>query len=143
MKSVLHNFLGTLTSRYSDHRGYWLFGQLPADLERLRVDLLSNAPDGDAAIEVAQRIGIRRFAQQVLKSGLDPSVVREGVLELSRDPEPVLGRQGGCEAWGRNMRFLVRVVMDVGRVFENQQTVFVAVHDPDKERRRNPVDWGT
>ncbi len=31
MKGVLHNFLGTLTSRYSDHRGYWLFGPLSAN----------------------------------------------------------------------------------------------------------------
>ena len=26
IKSVLHNFLGTYTSRYSDYNGYWLFG---------------------------------------------------------------------------------------------------------------------
>lgn len=28
IKSVLHNFLGTYISRYSDFRGYWLFGFL-------------------------------------------------------------------------------------------------------------------
>ncbi len=143
MKSVLHNFLGTFTSRYSDHRGYWLFGQLPADLERFSVDLLRDPPDGDAAIQVAQRLAVRRFAEQVLKSGLDLSGVHEAVLELTRDSKPVLGRQGDFGTRGRNMSLLVRVVMDGGRVFEEQQAVFVAAHDPSKERRRNPADWGT
>lgn len=143
MKSVLHNFLGTFTSRYSDHRGYWLLGQLPQDLERFSVDLLGDPPDGHAAIKVAQRLAIRRFAEQVLKSGLDQAVVREALLELTRDSMPVLGRQGEFEARGRSMGFLARVVTDDGRAFEEQQAVFVAAHDPSKERRRNPVDWGT
>lgn len=142
MKSVLHSFLGTFTSRYSDYRGYWLFGQLPAELERFSVDLIGEAPDGDTAIEVAQRLAVRRFTEQVLQSGLDPSLVREAVLQWTGDSKQVLGRHGDFEAWGRNVDFHVRVVMDSGRVFEEQQTVFVAAHDPSKERRRNPVDRG-
>ncbi len=110
---------------------------------RFSADLLRDPPDGDAVIQVTQRLAVRRFAEQVLKSGLDQSVVREAVLELTRDSKPVRGQQGGFRARGRNMNFLVRVVMDTGRVFEEQQTVFVAAHDPSKERRRNPVDWGT
>jgi hypothetical protein len=40
IKGVLHNFLGTYTSRYSDYDGYWLFGMLVRDVEELSIDLL-------------------------------------------------------------------------------------------------------
>ena len=68
-----------------------------------------------------------------------------GCEKRAMQPEgiAVLGRQGDFEAQGRSMGFFVRVGMDTGRVFEEQQSVFVAAHDPSKERRRNPVDWGT
>ena len=35
---MLHNFLGTVTSRYSEWHGYWLFGFVVSDLERLDHD---------------------------------------------------------------------------------------------------------
>jgi hypothetical protein len=120
-----------------------LFGQLPADVDRFSVDLLGDPPDGDAAIQVAQRLAIQRFAKQMLKAGLVQSVVREAVLELTRGSKPELGHQGHFEAQGRNVGFLVRVVMDGGWVFERRHAVFVAAHDPSKEKRRNTVDWGT
>ena len=40
VKGVLDNFLGTFTSRYLDHNGYWVFGMLVGDLGELRIDLL-------------------------------------------------------------------------------------------------------
>ena len=40
---VLHNFLGTFTSRYSDFDGYWVFGFLIESMDRVRIDLLSEA----------------------------------------------------------------------------------------------------
>lgn len=143
MTSVLRNFLGTFTSRYSDYRGYWLFGLLPAEFERFSVGLLADPPEGDGALQVMQRLAIRRFGEQLMKSRLDRSVVREAVLELTRDSKPVLGWQGDFKVQGRSMGFLVRVAMDTGRKFEEQQSVFVAAHDPSKERRRDLSDWGT
>src|SRR5262245_48977570 len=142
LKSVLHNFLGTFASRYSDHRGYWLFGQLPAGLDQWSVDLRGDPPEGEAPVEVAQRLAIRRFGEQVCRAGLDMSVVREAALSWTRE-KPVLGRQGEHETWGHHVEFLVRVVTDKGRAIERRQMAFVAVHDPRRERRRLPVDWGT
>lgn len=142
LKSVLHNFLGTFSSRYSDHRGYWLFGQLPADLDRWVVDLRGDPPEGEAPLEVARRLAIRRFKEQLDKAGLDRSVVREAALSWARD-EPALGWQGEFEARGHRVEFHVRVVTDRGSIIERRQLSFVAVHDPSRERRRLPVDWGT
>jgi hypothetical protein len=51
IKSVLRNFLGTYTSRYSEIRGYWLFGFLVPDLGELHFDLLSRRAD---RLETAQ-----------------------------------------------------------------------------------------
>lgn len=141
LKSVLHNFLGTFSSRYSDLRGYWLFGQLPADLDRWVVDLRGDPPEGEAPLEVARRLAIRRFQEQLGKAGLDRSVVREAVLSWARDA-PALGRQGEFEARGHRVELHVRVVTDRGSIIERRQFSFVAVHDPSRERRRSPVAWG-
>lgn len=139
---MLHNFLGTFMSRYSDHRGYWLFGQLPADLDRLVVDLREDPPEGEAMVKVARRLAIRRFKEQVGKAGLDISVVQEAALSWTRG-EPALGCQGEHEVQGHRVETHVRVVTDRGGVIERRQSYFVAVHDPSRERRRLPVDWGT
>ena len=104
---------------------------------------MGDPPDGDAPVAVAQRLAIRRFAEQMRKAGVDLSVVREAVLWWTRDSEPVLGRQGDYESVGHNVEFTVRVVMDVGRTIERRHSAFVAAHDPSRERRRLPVDWGT
>ena len=134
LKSVLHNFLGTYLSRNSDHGGYWLFGQLPADLVRWAVDLREDPPEGAAPLEVARRLAILRFREQLGKAGLDMSVVREAALSWRRD-EPALGRQGEHKVQGHRIEVHIRVVTDRGRVLEKQQSIFVAVHDPGKERR--------
>jgi hypothetical protein len=142
MKSVLHNFVGTFTSRNSDHLGYWLFGQLPLSIARLGVDLLGSPPVGDALPDVVERLAIRRFAEQLLVSGLERSVVREAALRLTRESTPVFGRYGGFEARGHTMTFLARVVMEGGTVVEHQRSAFLAAHDPTRERRRSRDDSG-
>jgi len=143
MKSVLHGFLGTFTSRYSDHQGYWLLGQLHFDVAPWTVDLLARSSEGASLHEITCDLARRRFGEQVAKSGLPVDVVREATLRLVRDPQPVEGWQGDHRVQGWMFNVSTRVVMDNGRVFEKQQAVFVAPHDPSKERRRNPVDWGT
>lgn len=46
IRGVLGNFLGTYTSRYSEHDGYWLFGLVVAELGELEVNLLADPDDG-------------------------------------------------------------------------------------------------
>lgn len=139
---MLHNFLGTFASRYSDHRGYWLFGQLPVGLDRCSVDLRGDPPEGESPVEVARRLAIRRFNEQVRKAGLDRSVVAEALLSWTR-AEPVLGWQGDHQVSGHRVELRARVVTDMGRAVERRHVCFVAPHDPSRERRRLRVDWGT
>lgn len=136
LKCVLHNFLGTFASRHSDFRGYWLFGQLPAELDRWEVDLRGAAPTEDEPLDFAMRLAIRRFEEQLAKAGLGMSVVREAVLSCVR-VEPALGLQGDFEVQGHRVELRVRVVTDRGRVVEHHHTMFVALHDPSRERRRH------
>jgi len=136
LKCVLHNFLGTLASRHSDFRGYWLFGQHPAELDRWKVDLRGAATAGDEPLGFAMRLAILRFEEQLAKAGLGMSVVREAMLSCVR-VEPALGLQGGCEVRGHCVELRVRVVTDRGRLVEHHHTMFVAPHDPSRERRRH------
>jgi hypothetical protein len=45
IRGVLHNFLATYSSRYSDYDGYWLFGVLAQESGHLQIDLVN--PDQD------------------------------------------------------------------------------------------------
>jgi hypothetical protein len=141
LNSVLHNCLATFASRYSDHCGYWLFGQLPADLDRWEVDLCAEPPAGEAPLEVAKRLAVRRFGEQLAKVGFDRAVVRAAVLSWSRGA-PAVGMQGEVEVAGHRVELRVRVVTDRGGVVERRLAVFVAAHDPGKERRRSEEHWG-
>lgn len=143
VKSVLHNFLGTYTSRYSDYRGYWLHGQLPQDGGTRKLDLLGTASAGGTPESEAYRLAIRRFGEQVIKSTLTMEVVRKATLQVDTGSEVVQGWHGNRRDVGRMVRFVARAEMHTGRVFETEQKVFVAAHDPEKERRRSEEDWGT
>ena len=142
MRSVLHNFLGTYTSRHSDYRGYWVLGHLPLDLREWTLDLVGPAPDWDAPADAARRLAILRFAQQVSKSGLATGRIREATLHVATSSEVVEGWHGNHMTEGRLVRFCARAVVDNGCVYEDEQSVFVAPHDPGKECRRAEANWG-
>jgi hypothetical protein len=93
--------------------------------------------------DVARRLAIRRFAEQVRKQGLTVELVREATLEVSVKPGVVKGRQGDFITDGQMVQFVVRALMDNGRAYEKERTIFIAPHDPEKERRRRWMDWGT
>jgi hypothetical protein len=143
MKSVLNGFLGTYTSRYSDLRGYWLHGQLPFDTPEYHFDLLATPLDSEAPVAVAQRLAILRFWEQLSKSGLDAAHVVCAKLNVLMKSEIVNGWQGDYRSDGHIVEFVATALMDNGRSFERKRAVFIAPHDPQKERRRLPDDWGT
>ena len=87
MRSVLEAFLGTFTSRYSDLRGYWLIGQLPFHSFGLCVDLMATPPSENTPEAAAIRIAVRRFEEQLAKSGLDVALVRSTDLKIHMDPK--------------------------------------------------------
>jgi hypothetical protein len=70
VKSVLRNFLGTYMSRYSDYRGYWLFGFLVSDLLESEFDLLDRgAGDSETPLAIAERLAATRFEDELRKAG--------------------------------------------------------------------------
>lgn len=143
MKSVLDGLLGTYTSRYSDLRGYWLHGQLPFDTSEYHIDLLAMPSDTDAPLDVAQRLAIRGFLEQLTKAGLDATLIRSADLQIRMQSETVIGWQSDHRSDGHMVEFAAIAVMDNGRTYERKRTVFVAPHDPRKEHQRLPEYWGT
>lgn len=121
IKSVLHNFLGTYTSRNSDFHGYWLFGFLVEDINQINVDLLgadrnqentkSRFNRGGALqrfvysffrhpypyyayrspIAYAEWLAAQRFAEQICKAALPRSWFREARLEITRSADTRIG----------------------------------------------------
>ena len=145
MKSVLMGFLGTYTSRYSDFGGYWLHGQLPMGLQHYHFDLMALAEANTFTLgltikekvrEAARRLAIRRFSEQLEKSGLNVDVVREATLQIRMKPALVNGRQGDEFSQGHMVEFVADALMDNGRRYQKESIVFVAPHDPSKERQR-------
>ena len=135
MRSVLHNFLGTFTSRYSAHDGYWIFGMLVDELDHEPIDLLGAAPQDTNAWAIARRIAQERFREQVAKGGLAISRLREARLDLRRSSAPASGLVNGHMVPGYEVTLAARATFAAGAVYERAMSMFVAPHDPALELR--------
>lgn len=125
IKSILHNFLGTLTSRYSDWHGQLLFGFIVEDLKRLDQDLLiaiAGAPH-ETPMAYLRSLATRRFHEQLSKAGLDPTCIRQATLSIERLPGTVEINYPGI---GYRMRFVVGAITDLGKAYECEDTIAVA-----------------
>jgi hypothetical protein len=136
IKAVLSNFLGTLTSRYSDWNGYWLFGFVVNDLDRLDHDLLipvAGSPDETPLAHLGSLATIK-FQEQLSKARLDPIHIRAATLILERLAGRVEVQYNPATskpytASGYRVRFMVSAITDLGKVYECEQIVAVAPHD--------------
>ena len=129
MNGVLAGFLGTYTSRYSNYDGFWLFGFLVADLGTLVIDLLGVEPDLQTGlVSAATSIARERFADQLAKAGVSLAMVGEAKLEITRGPAVTGGWVNGTRSDGYDVVFTVEVLVDTGRRFHRQQSLFVAPH---------------
>ena len=132
---MLRNFLGTLTSRYSDWNGYWLFGFVVNDLERLDHDLLIPVADSpeDTPLAHIRSLATIKFQEQLSKARLDPIHIREATLTLERLPGRVEVHYNPYTdpyaTSGYRVRFMVSAITDLGKVYECEQIVAVAPHD--------------
>jgi hypothetical protein len=133
---VLHNFLNSFTSRYSDYDGYWIFGIIGYESEKSHVDLLNPALMGQSpAFVAASLFAAHSFREQMAKENLYMSYVREARLEITKLPEPRRGFVNGQSSTGHNFKFFVSVLSDYGTKYEHLLYVFVAPHDPKVESR--------
>lgn len=127
IKSVLHNFLGTYTSRYSEFRCYWLFGFLVEHLGRITIDLLAEVgKQGRTPLERARWLAAQKFAEQIGKAGLPRTWFREARLEITKQARIV----NLYSRKGYDVRFSASVITDLGKTIEEATSVFVAPHNP-------------
>ena len=133
--SVLHNFLGTYTSRYSEFHGYWLWGRVVKEVDRLHIDLLAISQMACAAskpLDVAWTHAVRRFADQVEKAHVAKWITRAELViqrsDATRMAVVYSGQRTGWDVW-----FAATAVSDVGSAYRRSVTVFVSAHDPRME----------
>jgi hypothetical protein len=131
LKSVLHNFLGTYTSRYSDYQGYWLFGFLVDKPDKLEFNLMGLvSKSSDPAVNTAENIALRAFKDQVEKAGLNMAMLREARLALAKRSGEVRELENGRRREGHNFDVQVIVISESGKEYRSETQIFVAPHDP-------------
>ena len=135
LKGVVHNFLGTYLSRYSDSDGWWIFGLAEAQLADARIDLLGTLHRAETAGSAAAHIARSRFPDQLAKARLPRSFIREAHLTVTRSAEPTRGPVNGRWCDGHTFTFAVQVVSDHGKTFEEESAIFVAPHNATVEQR--------
>jgi len=140
LNGVLAGFLGTYVSRYSEFDGYWLFGFLVMELDTVEFDLLEMGEDrAESPLASARNLAAQKFAEQLAKSGLDRSRVREARLVIDRAPDD--GSVPGQHfRGGFNLSFRAAAIADNERRFRRETKVFVAPHDPRLESQSAPAD---
>ncbi len=139
IKGVLHNFLGTYTSRYADFDGFWLWGLLVKDLTELQIDLLQPTdPVAATAPTFAISLAASKFSEQIEKAGFDFLLIRKASLVITKSTSPrndLPNGQSGPARTGYDIRFAITVEFNDGKAFKNEISIFVAPHDPKVEAR--------
>ena len=133
--SALDGFLGTMTSRNSDHEGYWVWGQVESRLDGLDVDLLGTPPPDDDAFSTAVRMACQDLRDQVRKAGLDFGLVSQARLQVAFEGGLQIDRINGVAVEGHIARFVALAALDACEVTTRETRVFVAPHDVGRERR--------
>src|SRR3954454_7349178 len=126
LTGVLHNFLGTYTSRYSDHDGYWLFGFLAEASRERDIDLLASPESGASTVAEATALARARFAEQLQKAGISRSWLHEAHLRITRADEAKRAVVNGRWTDGHDFTFSARATTDHGKTFAAKAVVFIA-----------------
>jgi hypothetical protein len=143
--AALHNYLGTLTSRYSDFDGYWILGLIVNDLGEMTIDLLADA-NADARLTPSAafvRLARDKFREQMGKQRNPAPFVRSACLEITKRAARTEGYVNGHVRAGYEVSFVTRVESDLRAGYASNVSVFVAPHNADIEtrsvRREPPV----
>jgi hypothetical protein len=138
IKSVLHNFLETYMSRNSDLDGYWLFGYLVEDIQKVRFNLLDVNPDIDnSPTAVAKRLAVKKFSEQIEKAKLSQAIIQGAFLDITKtsvtDGEYVT--YNGHFFIPHKLMFVVNAQADNGKMYEWTASLIVDQHNPTLELR--------
>lgn len=141
LRSVLHNFLDTLSSRYSDLDGYWIWGQVVEDVDGLRIDLDGSVPlAGPPAVASLGQLARERFAEQLQKHRLTLSRVQAPSLTVAC-VEGATAMVDGFARPGYAVTLTARATWH-GIQHARSASFVVAPHDPTLESRRAPAQRG-
>jgi hypothetical protein len=138
LRGALHNYLGTLTSRYSDFDGYWILGLIVGDLgETTTIDLLSDSgldiePTPLAAFT---RLAREKFREQIARQRIPVSFVRSAAVEIAKPATRTERYVNGHVTAGYGVTFSARAESDLHTIYVSRASVFVAPHDAAIERR--------
>ncbi len=138
LRGALHNYLGTLTSRYADFDGYWVLGLIVDDLgDAATFDLLadSNVDAPSAALAAFIRMARTKFREQIDKQRIPASCVRAARLEISKPATQTEGWVNGHVMPGYAVSFSARVESDLHTLYETRMSIFVAPHNAEIETR--------
>ena len=128
---VLNNFLDTYTSRYTDYRGYWLFGFIVAELTELRIDLLAaEAADVSHPRALMSQLAAAKFQDQLLKWQIDRAQLTAAWLRVDRHPDDVLGHVNWHPCTGFQISFMAEALTSNGQHCKRSRMVWVAPHNP-------------
>ncbi len=115
IKALINNFLGTYVSRYTDHRGFWIFGLWVNEHEFQSIDLLSPAAEGDSVSASAENLAKARFSEQSTKFGFSHDDFSAVSVSITRSSELVHGHAGNRPVLGYRLTLTVRVISASGR----------------------------
>lgn len=143
IRSVLWNFLGAYTSRYSDFDGYWLFGFLVGTGESREIDLLASQIVTSRPEETAAFLAQLKFADQLRKAGISKSEIRTARIGITRSPDRVRRRISTIrpspphelERDCYTVTCHAEATLQDETVFAVERVLFVAPHDPSVEWR--------
>src|SRR5262245_26481921 len=90
---------------------------------------------GVTPMMVAKQLASMKFKDQMEKVGLGLSYIREARLSITKLPGHKNGYVNGHLSTGFEASFIVRAMLQQGKTYERQKSVFVAPDDPKFERR--------
>lgn len=133
--AVLHNFLGTFISRYTNYQGYWLFGFLVPEIDRIEIDLLQAArtPDTASAMEVTVLTATEKFREQALKAGV-MQWIQTATLTIEKLAGTVQMQIEAHEMTAYSLSLTARATSDLGRDYTHSRTIYVAPHSSVERR---------
>lgn len=139
IKSVLNNFLGTYTSRYSNFDGYWLFGFLQ---EAVKIDLTQTelSEDSCTPLYFVKQLAAAKFREQIVKTNLESLFLKEAHLNITKSVNSINGYVNGHLYCGFTMKFEVTATTDLGKVYQSKVVLFVAPHNSRVESRSARVN---
>lgn len=138
LRGALHNYLGTLTSRYSDFDGYWILGLIVDDLgETTTIDLLddSRLDVEPTPLAAFARLARAKFREQIARQRIPASFVRSAAVEITKPATRTEGCVNGHVTAGYSVGFSARAESDLHTIYVSKISVFVAPHNATIERR--------